>query len=274
QRTSDIRRRFGQRSAGARDRHDCLRCACPPVHTFEPGFIDSIRMHRSGLLAAALTIWRWGRQSRMKRGIPLGSFEHWGGWVRDPLLALGCPDPVDRIRQITERDPARQRVIEMFAGWWEAHKDNAVRAVAPEVREIIDPNQRGRQYVARAVQGLIGTRQGGFTLERVGELPNRRKAGALYRLRQVSPPGHGADSSASSAFGAKSDGKTTVFAAPDGADAPADVTDDPDVIRNTDLGANSENSAENVGLDVGSADDADDADASRYHADRRDEEVF
>ena len=108
----------------------------------------------------------------------------------------------------------------------------------------------------------------------MGELPNRRKAGAPYRLRQVSPPGHGADSSASSAasaFGAKSDGKTTVFAATDGADAPADATDDPDVIRNTDLGANSENTAENVGLDVGGADDAD---ASRYHADRRDEEVF
>ena len=254
-------------------------CEDPERRSFEPGFIDYIREHRSELVSASLTIWRWGRQTEMKRGVPLGSFEQWGESVRDPLVALGLPDPVDRIRQIKERDPARQRVIEMFAAWWEAHKDNAVRAadLAPEVREIIDPSQRGRQYVARAVQGLIGTRQGGFTLERVGELPNRRKAGAPYRLRQVSPPGHGADSSASSAasaFGAKSDGKTTVFAATDGADAPADATDDPDVIRNTDLGANSENSAENVGLDVGGADDADDADASRYHADRRDEEVF
>ena len=254
-------------------------CEDPERRSFEPGFIDYIREHRSELVSASLTIWRWGRQTEMKRGVPLGSFEQWGESVRDPLVALGLPDPVDRIRQIKERDPARQRVIEMFAAWWEAHKDNAVRAadLAPEVREIIDPSQRGRQYVARAVQGLIGTRQGGFTLERVGELPNRRKAGALYRLRKVSPPGHGADSSASSAasaFGAKSDGKTTVFAATDGADAPADATDDPDVIRNKDLGANSENSAENVGLDVGGADDADDADASRYHADRRDEQVF
>ena len=254
-------------------------CEDPERRSFEPGFIDYIREHRSELVSASLTIWRWGRQTEMKRGVPLGSFEQWGESVRDPLVALGLPDPVDRIRQIKERDPARQRVIEMFAAWWEAHKDNAVRAadLAPEVREIIDPSQRGRQYVARAVQGLIGTRQGGFTLERVGELPNRRKAGAPYRLRQVSPPGHGADSSASSAasaFGAKSDGKTTVFAATDGADAPADATDDPDVIRNTDLGANSENTAENVGLDVGGADDADDADASRNYADRRDEQVF
>jgi putative DNA primase/helicase len=187
-------------------------CEDPERRSFEPGFIDSIRMHRSGLLAAALTIWRWGRQTRMNRGIPLGSFEHWGVWVRDPLLALGCPDPVDRVRQIKERDPARQRVIELFAAWWEAHRDSPIRAadLAPEVREIVDPSQRGRQYLARAIQGLIGTRQGGFTLERVAELPNKRKAGTLYRLQQVSPrhPADSSASSASSAFGEKNNGKS------------------------------------------------------------------
>jgi hypothetical protein len=165
-------------------------CEDPERRSFEPRFIDSIRMDRSGLLSAALTIWRWGRQTKMNRGIPLGSFEEWGVWVRDPLLALGCPDPVDRVRQIKERDPARQRVIELFATWWETHRDSPIRVadLAPEVREIVDPSQRGRQYLARAIQNLIATRQGGFTLERVAELPNKRKVGALYRLQQVSPP--------------------------------------------------------------------------------------
>jgi len=155
-------------------------CEDPERRSFEPGFIDSIRMDRSGLLSAALTIWRWGRQTKMNRGIPLGSFEEWGVWVRDPLLALGCPDPVDRVRQIKERDPARQRVIELFAAWWETHRDSPIRVadLAPEVREIVDPSQRGRQYLARAIQNLIGTRQGGFTLERVAELPNKRKVGS------------------------------------------------------------------------------------------------
>jgi len=247
-------------------------CEDPERRPFEPGFIDGIRMHRSELLAAALTIWRWGRQTRTHRGIPLGSFEEWGVWVRDPLLALGCPDPVDRVRQIKERDPARQRVIELFAAWWDAHRDSPIRAadLAPEVREIVDPSQRGRQYLARAIQGLIGTRQGGFTLERVAELPNNRKAGALYRLQQVTAsPRHTADSSASSASsacGAKNDGKSHVSAAADGADASADEIRVVGVIRG---GVNGENAAKNGGPDAEGADDADDADAPDHHADRR-----
>lgn len=53
---------------------------------------------RTELLAALLTIWRWGRLTKgMKTGRTLGSFEQWCGWVRDPLLALGCKDPADRV---------------------------------------------------------------------------------------------------------------------------------------------------------------------------------
>jgi hypothetical protein len=173
---------------------------------------------------------------------------------------------VVRIRQIKERDPARQRVVELFAAWWEAHRDNPIRVadLAQEVRETADPNQRGRQYLARAIQNLIGTRQGGFTLERVAELPNKRKAGTLYRLQQVSPR-HPADSSASSAFGEKNNGKSPVFAGADDTDASADDTDAPD---NAVLGVDGENAAENVGPDAEGADDADDADDSCDHAAR------
>jgi hypothetical protein len=137
--------------------------------------------------------------------------------------------------------------------------------LAPEVREIVDPSQRGRQYLARAIQGLIGTRQGGFTLERVAELPNKRKVGTLYRLRQVSPrhPADSSASSASSAFGEKNNGKSPVFAGADATDASADDADAPD---NADLGVDSENAAENVGPDAERADDADD---SCDHAARR-----
>jgi hypothetical protein len=53
---------------------------------------------RTELLAALLTIWRWGRITQgIVPGRTLGSFEQWGRWVRDPLLALGCKDPADRV---------------------------------------------------------------------------------------------------------------------------------------------------------------------------------
>ena len=253
------------------------QCEDPERRPFVPGFLEDIQMHRSGLLTAALTIWLWGRQTELKRGIPLGSFEQWGVWVRDPLLALGCPDPVDRVRQIKERDPARQLVVELFAAWWEAHRDNPIRVadLAQEVRETADPNQRGRQYLSRAIQNLIGTRQGGFTLERAAQLPNKRKMGALYRLQRVSPR-HTADSSASSAspaFGGGNSGKSPVFPGADAdaegadaTDADADATDAPDTAG---LGVDGENPPENAGLDVESADGADDADDSCNHAARR-----
>jgi hypothetical protein len=242
-------------------------CEDPERRPFAPGFLDIIQRDRARLLSAVLTIWRWGRQNPTVRGIPLGSFEQWGVWVRDPLLALGCPDPVDRVRQIKERDPARQTVIELFAVWWQAHQDSPIRAadLAPEVREVVDPGGRGRQYLARAIQNLIGTRQGGFVLERVAELPNRRKAGALYRLRRVMLT-EAPESSASSAFGEKTNGKGPIHADSQRADARADVARMPEASALRPQGirsdVDSENAIENNGLGAADAGDADAADES------------
>jgi hypothetical protein len=257
------------------------RCEDPEQRPFKDGFLDEVQRRRSTLLAAALTIWRWGRQladdADAKRGITLGSYEQWGRWVRDPLLALGCPDPVARVRQIKERDPARQHVIELFHAWWEAHRDAPVRVsdLAPPVRDIADPNGRGRQYVARAIQNLAGTRQGGFLLDRVAELPNRRKEGARYHLKQVVPLPAGQDdnvaapkqtfaagdqheSSASSASfvataksPARSKQRDLRMRADDPADAPG--------IHVSSAPANLDGINNLAGFD---ADDADDADAS------------
>jgi hypothetical protein len=72
-------------------------CEEPEARPFPPGFLEQIKRRRVDLLTAALTIWRWGRQNEatLSRGRPLGSFEDWAAWVRDPLLTLGCCDPVD-----------------------------------------------------------------------------------------------------------------------------------------------------------------------------------
>jgi hypothetical protein len=74
----------------------------PESRPFKPGFLEEVERRRGELLTAALTMWRWGRQNArsLKPGIALGSFETWGTWVRDPLLALGCQDAVAQIREI------------------------------------------------------------------------------------------------------------------------------------------------------------------------------
>ena len=71
----------------------------PEERNFKPGFFDDIFVQRPKLLSDLLTIWRWGRRNaaELKRGQPLGSFETWAEWCRDPLVTLGCCDPVERI---------------------------------------------------------------------------------------------------------------------------------------------------------------------------------
>jgi putative DNA primase/helicase len=88
--------------------------------------------------------------------------------VRDPLLALGCRDPAERISEAKERDGRRQTITELFAIWWERHGDwpVAARELHEDVRHAADPQGRGRQYLAAFLERLAGTRMAGFVLTR------------------------------------------------------------------------------------------------------------
>ena len=132
----------------------------PELRNFAPGFLENIFAARAALLADALTIWRWGHQTKIKPGRPLGNYETWCKWCRDPLLALGARDPVDRIAEIKAADPRRRVLITAFDVWWAAHADTTLKAsdLAPVVIEHIDEKavrrsdgslQFSRQRVAR-----------------------------------------------------------------------------------------------------------------------------
>jgi hypothetical protein len=146
------------------------RCEDPEQRRFEPGFLQTIELRRAELLAAALTIWRWGRQraAGLEAGRPLGSFEQWAEYCRDPLLALGCRDPVERIEAVKSDDPHRRRIVELFATWDANHaaRPTKVADLAEPVRALVDPQGRGRQHVAARLSQLAGTRAGGFILTR------------------------------------------------------------------------------------------------------------
>jgi hypothetical protein len=63
-------------------------------------------------------------------GRPLASFEQWAEWCRDPLLALGCRDPVERIDAIKSDDPHRRQIVELFDAWHGHHGERPVKACA------------------------------------------------------------------------------------------------------------------------------------------------
>ena len=89
--------------------HLDARMEDPERRPFPPGFLDRVYAARGDLLSAALTIWRWGRQNQCQPGIPIGSYEVWAQWCRDPLVALGARDPMERIAEIKAADPEAAR---------------------------------------------------------------------------------------------------------------------------------------------------------------------
>ena len=83
----------------------------PETRRFKSNLRQEVLAKRRELLGAVLTIWRWGRRTKsLPSGKPLGSFERWTRWVRDPLLALGCQDVVEQVNRAKARDPERQFV--------------------------------------------------------------------------------------------------------------------------------------------------------------------
>ena len=140
----------------------------PETRNFRNDIVAETMVKRADLLRDVLTIWRWGLQQgdALPSGKPLGSFGPWARWCRDPLVALGCADPVDRIAVTKAQDPRRQRLGEFFRAWWKAHGNTsmALADLAFGVLDVVDPNRHGRQYVQAAVGKMDGTRAAGFAL--------------------------------------------------------------------------------------------------------------
>ncbi len=162
------------------------RCENPEQRRFSSNFLEDIQRRRAELLAAVLSIWRWGRQNltSLQHGRPLGSFEEWASWCRDPLVSLGARDPIERIDTLKASDPERAQNEELFVVWNECHGDRpvAVRDLADPVCEIIDHQGRGRQFLAAYLQRLTNTQIGGYVLTR--QSPTGRCGRATYAVRR------------------------------------------------------------------------------------------
>jgi hypothetical protein len=101
-------------------------------------------------------------------GKALGSFEQWSRWVRDPLLALGCQDVAERVGEAKERDGRRQVITDLFMMWWAKHGNRPMRVadLHEDVKSIMDPHGRGRQFQASFLTRLDSSRIAGFMLTR------------------------------------------------------------------------------------------------------------
>ena len=158
----------------------------PEARRFTTDIRVEVTKNRDELLAAALTIWRWGRIGRIFRLVsPWVASSNGVRWVRDPLLALGCKDPAERVGEAKERDGRRQVITDLFLMWWTKHGSKPMPAadLHEDVKSIIDPQRRGRQFQASYLAKLVNTRIAGFILTR--QAAAGRWGVATYALEEV-----------------------------------------------------------------------------------------
>jgi hypothetical protein len=90
--------------------------------------------------------------------------------VRDPLITLGCCDPVERVETTKANDVERLYILGIFEAWEESFGNSertCTEARANEkVKEAIEGGQQlTRQKFASRLSSLIGVRLGGYVME-------------------------------------------------------------------------------------------------------------
>lgn len=88
----------------------------PELRRFDFDPVERAQCVRRDLVMALLTIARWG-QGVHSDAVPLGSFEVWSRRVRDPLVALGLPDPCKVLDKLHDADPEREAALEIVTEW-------------------------------------------------------------------------------------------------------------------------------------------------------------
>lgn len=113
-------------------------CENPERRAFKSAPLAMIAADRGKYIAACLTIARAhiaaGRPSNLT---PLPSYEGWSTAVRDPLVWLGCADPVATMQELRNEDPKAAERHAVFSAWKSGigveHDGNRRRATTKEV---------------------------------------------------------------------------------------------------------------------------------------------
>lgn len=185
-------------------------CERPAEREFAFDPVEEVRSMRSEYVLHALTI----MQAYIASGDcvqlrPFGSFEAWSRLVREPLVWLGLPDPVDSIRVLEAADPEREQLRAMLTSVesvFERREFKATEAIhASQARRQAElgggpvPSDDQREALAEALQavcerngelnskalgrwllGMQGRIEGGMRFVRIREA----RGGAMWRIER------------------------------------------------------------------------------------------
>jgi putative DNA primase/helicase len=140
-----------------------IRCAMdanrenPELRSFKSSPLAMISANRGNFVAACLTIARaYVAAGRPNQSPPLASFEQWSAIVRDPLVWLGCRDPVATMDALRKEDPAgveRHRVFEA----WKLRIGVDRPATTSEIIEIANSDTPLRDALRAVASRRLGT---------------------------------------------------------------------------------------------------------------------
>jgi putative DNA primase/helicase len=100
----------------------------PELRSFDFDFLHEIGQARGKLVTAALTLIRWRHLSgEQQQAGALGGYERWCYVVRDTLLLLGEPDPLEVIEAIRGKDPVLLKLRVMLSAWTEVFGETPVK---------------------------------------------------------------------------------------------------------------------------------------------------
>src|SRR5690606_15632243 len=112
-------------------------CERPELRRFDFDPVQRAREQRRALVAAGLTILRWGA-TVPEQVAPLGSFEQWSRRVRDPLIALGVGDPCACLDRLMAEDPEREAALALLAAVHGAFGEDRTTVAAMIQRAELD----------------------------------------------------------------------------------------------------------------------------------------
>ncbi len=154
--------------------------------------VSTLKRERPRFVAACLTILRaYIVAGAPEQSRPLGGFEEWSRLVRDALIWLGEPDPLDTMEHTREQDPRREALAAVLDQWRAVLQHT--RVSAKEVIDIATDFQTAsaddkRRYLHpefREALLVVAGEAGNINSRRLGKWLNANKAKVVNKLRII-----------------------------------------------------------------------------------------
>jgi putative DNA primase/helicase len=178
----------------------------PELRSFRHNAFERAGANRADYIATAFTIIRAHvAATAPQTSAPVGSYEDWSARVRDPLVWLGEPNPVDSMEGSRAEDPVLDSISELFGLWPQwlgldiafTTAEIIKKAVAPgadRLRELLireaesrKPGEISPERVGRWLKRIGGRAVRGCRLERKKDTSTRTTTYKLVSLPAAAP---------------------------------------------------------------------------------------